>query len=225
MINELWIVNFSDEVFDCGFTPEGPRVLSIIMHRTATILGIELSDHCKRALLRMKPNDPTPFHFHATCITILGEKVKHMNIIDHAQGYISPTCGFSAINKFEGALVSSPMNKFTLRNLAKEYILYWKSRGESTQSQTDFIDYLYQTAIKADPKDSHTLAQYAHFCFEFSDSVAAIEKSEEFFLRSISADTRHEWVIEKYGQMLKALALNKDCETIFQFHHHVSQKL
>jgi len=111
------------------------------------------------------------------------ERVKHMNIIDHAQGYILKITAYRAakdethdlliraMKRFESALKSNPTNKYTLRNLAHvQDSLYDLSNIEVESLPSIHLNTLlhscvryYKAAIRADPSDVFTLSQYASF--------------------------------------------------------------
>jgi len=162
--------------------------------------------------------------FDRTDLIELGETIKHTNIIAHAQGYIYKSLATMMSNsqnaikffkmateKFEEALNSNPTNKLTLRNCADVLLRVYLKRpsGPSlsiTSSEVEYINSLYLKAIRSDPRDTHSLYQYAAFlqlCGEH-------DKSQDYFIKSIAADPDHYTAVEHYGCLLNSLHLGEE---------------
>eukprot|EP00026_Physarum_polycephalum_P000237 Phypoly_transcript_00237.p1 GENE.Phypoly_transcript_00237~~Phypoly_transcript_00237.p1 ORF type:complete len:1263 (+),score=191.32 Phypoly_transcript_00237:1964-5752(+) len=118
----------------------------------------------------------------------LSEKIKHMNIIDHAQGYLFRMQSFSsdiseatsylerAIKRFNSALKSNPTNKYTLRNMAQAYYTLYRveTRKENYELPSIHLhphlhlaDRYYRDCLRADPTDIFSLDQYSSFLVVF----------------------------------------------------------
>jgi len=214
----------SDTVFGNQSTNQAPmRALGLSIDRLITSLGIQVSPPFITALRQPRGMEEIiRYGFPRAAITGISEVLKHMNIISHAEGYTLKQFSFFdvsvqqlVISKFEQALNSSPLNKVTLRNLAVEYQNMWsrenlafdkkeqiyaeRQRKPLNVSQRQYISHLYKLAIDSDPKDTHTLYQYAEY---FLEHLGDLEGAEEYFLRSLIADVKHYQAYRDYYSLL-----------------------
>jgi len=159
-------------------------------------------------------------------VTGMGDSVKHMNIISHAHGYVlkHELQHMDAIEHFEAALNSSSYNKVTLRNLASEYKEIW-GKDISKQASTDpaakvkirHIENLFSLAVEADPHDTHTWFQFAHF---LEGVMGKSYKAMECALQSLIADILHDESAVLYVMILARLNLEAEKNSFAQLWEH-----
>jgi len=140
-------------------------------------------------------------------ITGIGQKVKHMNIISHAEGWLlRPDDPELALKKFDIARDSLPLNKYTLRNFASLAVdlEQKKNQGQklSERAFIIYIKYIYNLALEEDPKDTHTLYQYGHFL----NLIGSYQKAEEYLTQAIQAHPGHK---EAWLELLKCFLSSK----------------
>ncbi|PRP82853.1 hypothetical protein PROFUN_04716 [Planoprotostelium fungivorum] len=135
------------------------------------------------------------------------ERVKHMNIVSHAEGFVlklkaakklAPESGHLyslAIDRFRKALSSNPDNKNSLRNLADCY--------EFVDASEEANIY-YQRAIDCDPHDTYTLFKYA--CFLDKNER---ENPEEYYLQALEGDPNNASALCVYADWL-AFTVNNE---------------
>lgn len=114
----------------------------------------------------------------------LTEKVKNINIVALAQGYVLKTKVLSnpsehnerirdmAIQKFEEAIISMPNNSVVLSHLGDLY----KNKGDHSRA----ADY-YLQAMRVNPKDPTILYKYANFL----TSCNNFEVAEKFYKEAL----------------------------------------
>jgi len=142
----------------------------------------------------------------------IGQKIKHMNIISHAEGWLLRSDDPElALKKFDTARDSLPLNKFTLRNYANLVIDLEekKRRGAVDQRKSyepdlvKYADYIYKLALEEDPKDTHSLYQYGHFL----NTTGQYSKAEEYLIQAIEAHPLHK---EAWSELLQCFSNEKD---------------
>ncbi|KAL6059841.1 Clu domain-containing protein [Balamuthia mandrillaris] len=165
----------------------------------------------------------------------MGLRVKHMNIISHAQGmslYLKGNMLFAsnpinaerffkrATEKFEEVLSVEPNNsdvlcycaemamrfmEGSLNNLAD---IHFSFENEMAQRANSY----YLRAITANPMDSFCCFQYA----QFLDKCSKIDEAEEFYLRSLEIDPTNVACLQEYGNFLTLKCGNdKEAERFF----------
>ena len=165
----------------------------------------------------------------------IGERVKHMNIIAHAQGFYYHIKGLTnrvedplsskrfyeiAISKFEEALDSNPNNKEILMSIALTWILSieedYRNVPNAIFSKDDprvkkAQEYSLR-AISAEPKyDFFSMFRYAQFlekCGEYTDA-------EDYFLMALEVDPNNTGCLHSYGNFLSALGLHDEAERFY----------
>jgi len=153
-------------------------------------------------------------------ITGIGQKVKHMNIISHAEGWLlrhdDPEI---ALQKFDIARDSLPLNKYTLRNYASLTVdsEQKKHQGQKLTERAfiQYVKYLYNLALEEDPKDTHTLYQYGHFL----NLIGNYQKAEEHLIQAIQAHPGHK---EAWLELLKCF-LNSKQENLHNKYRSIVQ--
>jgi len=144
--------------------------------------------------------------FDVTYLEELCVSVRHMNIVALAQGYVlkskarernggldkSRLCRM-AIEKFKEALSDNPGDKRVLRELADSADII----GDTTLANE-----YYRRAISADHKDANTLFKYAVF---LEESMKDKKGAEEFYLRALEHNPRHDHCLQRYGDFLESL--------------------
>lgn len=190
---QTWNDSISEFSLGIGTNCSGPVVLPLMTDRIASNLGIQFSltfieflhslnvTFIENALKHKIPL-LSPQH-----VISMNPRTKQMNLLDHAQGYILKATNsqktnkrvtrlqdLSALNCFENALESSPLNKITLRNLARLYFRYWKLvlvDGVLTEHHEKYLGYLWEMAERSDPNDTHTLFQYSAYLWTLGNEI------------------------------------------------------
>merc|ERR1712146_65127 len=134
----------------------------------------------------------------------LGCRVKHLNIVERALGYILKTKARKhgldpnarrrllkqAMSKFDAALESDPDNKGTLRNYSDVLALL----GADARA-----DFYYRRALDVDPRDTTTLFAYAVFL----ENCCRFAEAEAFFLRCLEIDNFNDHAMQTYGYFVE----------------------
>lgn len=207
----------------------------MLFARIAAMLGLDLKKaHLRRLYAcNMQPPRSHSHVLHTLHVRQLGERVKHVHIISHAEGYAlrrtaAPDDVLSvalARNKFEEALNAATSNKgapprhtpaytaVTLRNCAACWTLLLEQhvqaadvaeREERRCADLRYIRTLYEAAVAADPRDTHTLFQYGDFLLSMCD---AYDEAEDCLLRSLEADATQVPAWEAYLRLLEKVGL------------------
>jgi len=154
----------------------------------------------------------------STDLKRIGQNIKHMNIVEHAQGYIFRERGWCflesditsafkylkmALDKFSMALENNP-DVVLLHNCTEVMILLWRIKKRLTVpldstwvKQTE--EYL-KRAIKINPSNSKTLYLYAQF---FRYCTKEMEQAEDFYLRALDINPNYIECLRKYGGFLE----------------------
>jgi len=82
---------------------------------------------------------------------------------------------------------------------------------EMHNSAKQWIDYLFQSAVSSDPKDTHTLYQYANFYC----TLHLYSQAEDYLLKSIKADKEHISALSLYVTLLLHCKLYEDVYFIY----------
>eukprot|EP00339_Tiarina_fusa_P014815 CAMPEP_0117008164 /NCGR_PEP_ID=MMETSP0472-20121206/7777_1 /TAXON_ID=693140 ORGANISM="Tiarina fusus, Strain LIS" /NCGR_SAMPLE_ID=MMETSP0472 /ASSEMBLY_ACC=CAM_ASM_000603 /LENGTH=224 /DNA_ID=CAMNT_0004710125 /DNA_START=1168 /DNA_END=1839 /DNA_ORIENTATION=+ len=164
----------------------------------------------------------------------IGLRVKHMNIISHAQGFVLQMKGAMAwahdpiaaerfynmaITKYEEALDTNPNDYQALIRCAEiaTQFIEGHARGVAAMKyniempQVQYANMLYQRAVTANPNDSYGLYRYA----QFLDKCNIPETAEEMFLRSLEADPENVACLQEYGNFLSENSKHDIAELFF----------
>jgi len=157
---------------------------------------------------------PTPFHL--TELLEIGVRVRHLNIVALAQGYVLKNNARSkssaenttrlcelAITKFKQALQDNPGDKRALSELADTCAIL----GDNISARE-----YYLRAIAADPVDVNTLFRYAVF---LEDKMQLMPDAEEFYLRTLEINPRHDHCMQRYGHFLEHQGDPDEAEKFF----------
>merc|ERR1712137_288158 len=175
-----------------------------------------------RSTLNEFSHDPSIFAFkspfHNTELAELGVRIRHLNIVALAQGYMLKDSARShssvsaentirlcklAIEKFKQALEDNPGDKRALNELADTCVIL----GDHEEAR----DY-YLRAITADPLDSNTLFRFAVFL----EGINSFQEAEEYYLRTLEVNPKHDHCLQRYGHFLECQG-NPDAAEEFYF--------
>jgi len=210
-------LQLSDSIWKCDF--ENGK--NLFFDRIQALMGFQIPQHYLNQIYN-KANFGDLISRHK--ISSLGERIKHMNIISHAEGYVTKYMSvfeapYLALLKFEEALNSSPLNKVSLRNSASCALTIIQQQTPPSPSvleaKQEYINDLLDMALKVDPLDTHTLFQYG----QFLNYVGKCAESEEFLLRAIECEPSHILVLENLALLYKKLGWIdelKACEEVRQ---------
>jgi len=195
----------------------------------STRLSKDLEEHRNNWLSRgEQPFDDTD-------LKEIGLRVKHMNIITHAEGYFFKLKGSiywdrdplvakrffrKATKKFFEALDIDPNNSDTLCNIAeiKQRLIEGESRGlahikfKQTDPEVIQAHEYYSRAIQANPLDATALFRYA----EFLERCDQMELAEEHYLRSLEVDSHNMACLHEYGNFLTEAGHFEEAEKFYQ---------
>jgi len=133
----------------------------------------------------------------------MGQKIKHMNIISHAEGWLLKNNDpESALRKFEKARSSLPLNRYTLRNFASTYIKVVEKKKSPIPNDKDlvfYIKYLFTLALEEDQHDTHTLYQFGQALNKLGQYGDALE----YLTRAVEEHKEHK---EAWDELLTCLA-------------------
>eukprot|EP00028_Trichosphaerium_sp_Am-I-7-wt_P009830 CAMPEP_0168531082 /NCGR_PEP_ID=MMETSP0405-20121227/15165_1 /TAXON_ID=498012 /ORGANISM="Trichosphaerium sp, Strain Am-I-7 wt" /LENGTH=203 /DNA_ID=CAMNT_0008555675 /DNA_START=51 /DNA_END=658 /DNA_ORIENTATION=+ len=172
--------------------------------------------------------------FDDTDLEEIGERVKHMNIIAHAQGFFYHIKGMGirvedpgtskkfyevAIEKFGEALNSDPNNKEILLSIALTWILWIEEDYSDTNAKFNRHDPKVKKAeeyslraISADPKyDAFSLFRYA----QFLEHCGRLDGAEDYYLQSLEADPNNPGCLHCYGNLLTEKGQHEEAEKLF----------
>jgi len=166
----------------------------------------------------------------------IGERVKHMNIINHAQGYFFHIKGLSfrvenpttaknfyevAIDKYQEALDSDPNNKEILLSMALTYILMIEegykyvpnARFSLDDPMVQKAEEYSLRAINAEPKyDSFSAFRYA----QFLERCGKLDSAEDYYLMALEADPNNAGILWSYGMLLSEKGFHDEAELFFK---------
>eukprot|EP01103_Thecamoeba_quadrilineata_P017072 TRINITY_DN5918_c0_g1_i1.p1 TRINITY_DN5918_c0_g1~~TRINITY_DN5918_c0_g1_i1.p1 ORF type:complete len:585 (+),score=95.88 TRINITY_DN5918_c0_g1_i1:3-1757(+) len=172
--------------------------------------------------------------FDDTDLKEIGLRVKHMNIIAHAEGVFFKVKGNvnwdrdpvvskrfyrKATKKFLEALDTDPNNSDTLCNMAEvsQRLIEGESRGlahmkfaetdPAVQETQDF----YLRAIRSNPNDATALFHFA----QFLDKCNRPKEAQDYYLRSLEADPYNLDCLHEYGNFLAEYGDQDDAEKFY----------
>eukprot|EP01105_Mastigella_eilhardi_P015608 TRINITY_DN3574_c0_g1_i1.p1 TRINITY_DN3574_c0_g1~~TRINITY_DN3574_c0_g1_i1.p1 ORF type:complete len:593 (-),score=166.43 TRINITY_DN3574_c0_g1_i1:44-1822(-) len=165
----------------------------------------------------------------------IGQRVKHMNIISYAQGYLFKHQGSllfgtdpltaqrfftMSMQKFEESLDTDPNNADTLCNFGDvlsltiegeaKHLSYLKYTLNNPKVQQ--VQQYYKRAIELNPNDPHFLFRYAQF-FEKCDKP---EQAEQLYLRSLQLNPNNSDCLQEYGNFLNEKGETDVAEQFFK---------
>ena len=154
--------------------------------------------------------------FHLTELLEMGVRVRHLNIVALAQGYVlkngarsnssaenaTRLCELAKI-KFKQALEDNPGDKRALSELADTSAILNDYQGAREY---------YLRAIAIDQKDVNTLFRYAVF---LEDKMKLMPEAEEFYLRTLESNPRHDHCLQRYGHFLECQGDPDEAEKFF----------
>lgn len=202
--------------------------LNLVFHRVRAMMGLQFTHDRQYGWELESP-------FNDTDLKHVGNKVKHMNIISHVQGFFWQINGLmarssnvaglargyykAAIDKYEEALDLNPENKDVLRNLALTWMLLIDEDTKPSQGfNTDdwrlqkVREYILR-AISAPPKyDSLSLFRYANLL----SRCGSKEEAEDYYLQSLEADPNNTGCLHEYGEFLSEQGLDHEAEQFYR---------
>eukprot|EP01119_Soliformovum_irregulare_P021321 TRINITY_DN7074_c0_g1_i2.p1 TRINITY_DN7074_c0_g1~~TRINITY_DN7074_c0_g1_i2.p1 ORF type:complete len:833 (+),score=208.66 TRINITY_DN7074_c0_g1_i2:91-2589(+) len=200
--------------------------LSCVLRRFEKLVGMRLSPRTQNPEVFFTQ---TPFF--DTDLDTLPLRVKHMNIINFAEGFFFEFEGLThrvddpisaqrfyqmAIDKFGEALDSNPNNKDLLLNVALTWTLALEiAEGNTFPAENGAVlramEY-YLRAISAPPRyDSHSLFLYAYFL----ERCGKYETAEDYYLLSLEADPNNPACLLQYGNFLSERQKHVEAEKFF----------
>ena len=190
----------------------------VIILRLQKMFGLKFSsDAMKNFAISTKFDSPTPIN--RTDLDQIGERIKHMNIISHAEGYLLMLSGIQsrstnkessisslqmAIEKFEEVLNSNQNNKITLLHCSRALLLLneitrsGSKRNKQDQHIVRARQYLLH-ALQIDPSDPRTITQYA----QFLQSCGEVGEAEKYFVNALEISPDDRDIKMAYGSFLE----------------------
>lgn len=239
-IKEDLIANFTDPLSEQELeesyplkvrTKEGElddTFINRVFERVQKMMGLQFAQSRSFNFHTEKP-------FNDADLESIGERVKQMNIISHAQGFFYQINGLLsrvedpmsakrfyeiAIKKFEEALDSNPNNKDLLLSISLTLFLSieeeYRDRPNAKFPQNDprvkKAEEYSLRAISAEPKyDSFSLFRYAQFLERCNKMNAA----EDYYLQALEADPSNPGCLHCYGNFLSEMGLHEEAEKFY----------
>eukprot|EP00007_Cunea_sp_BSH-02190019_P003726 CAMPEP_0174236740 /NCGR_PEP_ID=MMETSP0417-20130205/5774_1 /TAXON_ID=242541 /ORGANISM="Mayorella sp, Strain BSH-02190019" /LENGTH=1527 /DNA_ID=CAMNT_0015315423 /DNA_START=44 /DNA_END=4627 /DNA_ORIENTATION=- len=195
----------------------------MLFNRVRVMAGLHFSDAVVARFegrSRWNPREPIAF----LDLEVLGDRVKHMDFIDDAEGSFFQYKGLQdddpvfkqdmfvkAIDKYQLALSSAPNDKNTLINCATTYLKLLETQARmKMKSSSQFVvldpqdpltmkvDQYFLRARDEDQKDPRTLTLYADFLVR----CERYERAEDIYLRAIETDPSYRFASLSYGLFL-----------------------
>eukprot|EP01127_Copromyxa_protea_P011133 TRINITY_DN2779_c1_g2_i1.p1 TRINITY_DN2779_c1_g2~~TRINITY_DN2779_c1_g2_i1.p1 ORF type:complete len:1346 (-),score=201.42 TRINITY_DN2779_c1_g2_i1:119-3904(-) len=237
------IINFSESLSEEELQPTfhlklrkpnseiNTEFLYSLYSKVTQMLGMKFGFGPSRAsnFLNKEPFDDTD-------LDNIGEHVKHMNIISHAQGYFYHVKGLAnriedpevarnfygiAIEKFSEALNSDPNNKEILLSMSLTWTLMIEdsykhipnAKFERSDPKVKKAEEYSLRAIFAEPKyDSFSLFRYA----QFLEKCGRFDDAEDYYLMALEADPDNAGCLHCYGSLLSDRGFEEDAEKFFR---------
>ena len=153
--------------------------------------------------------------FHVTDLDEIGVRVRHLNIVALAQGYVlknqARKCQLDeknserlcklALEKFKQALSDNPGDIRALRELAD---------ASNILGDKEAADMYYKRATTIS-NDANTLFKYAVFLEE----NRKIQEAEEYYLLTLEKDLKHDHCFQRYGHFLENQGNPESAEQFF----------
>jgi len=141
-------------------------------------------------------------------IKSMGQKLKHMNIISHAEGWLlKNTDPETALRKFDKARSSLPLNRYTLRNYASTYLKVVEKNNPPIPRDSEivfYMKYLFNLALEEDPEDTHTLYQFG----QALNKVGQYSDALEYLVRAVECHEEHKQAWDEIVVCLANLSID-----------------
>jgi hypothetical protein len=204
------------------YTWDGVDLRCLLVERLQQMMGIKFSQQTEKDLFvdysgKLERSKP----FSRTDLEGIGERIKHMNIVSHAEGYLLVVKAMqcratdsstaiaslrSAIQKFEEVLNSNTNSKITLKHCARALLLLDEELRRQSRAAFDTHNpnilrsrKYFLKALEIDPNDPTTLCQYA----QFLQLCGEVESAEEHFLRALELDPTDVEAMRSYAALLE----------------------
>jgi tetratricopeptide (TPR) repeat protein len=208
--------------------------LHVVFARMQQILGFSLKPAIDAQLLNFAVfvrlcGKPSPFRF--SDFDDLGMRVKHMNLVSYAKGFLYLSQGLDArasdpkaasrflqmsIKNFEDALADNTSSKVTLRACAKALFYYdeetrraqFQKRGRQSASGDESSSGVSQYLARADLYFRRAIladpgdAESLWLFAAFLDRTGNKPAAEECYKRALKADPHHVEALKGYGDFL-----------------------
>jgi len=227
------IVNFPESLSpqedSDSFTlkPKNGKTMMLLFERIKKIMGLKF--------IKREYNFNLESQFDDTDLENIGERVKHMNIIAHAQGFFYHIKGMgcrvedpmsskkfyeAAIEKFEEALDSDPNNKEILLSIALTWILsieedYKKvpnAKFSPDDPKVKKAEEYSLRAISVVPKyDAFSLFRYA----QFLERCNRLDSAEDYYLMALEVEPNNPGCLHCYGNLLTQTGLHEEAEKFY----------
>jgi len=169
----------------------------LLFDRIQKMLGFKVNN----TFLKLVYNG-TAKELNSLSIKRMGQKIKHMNIISHAEGWLlKNTDPEAALRKFEKARSSLPLNRYTLRNFASTYIKVVEKKQSPIPDDKHlvfYIKHLFNLALEEDQHDTHTLYQFGQALNKLGKYGYAVE----YLIRAVEEHKEHK---EAWDEILTSL--------------------
>ena len=214
-----------------GAIHQMPAGTSLLLMRIVSQMGLAFSDRVTTPIRESLTRRQTATlltkraAFDVGDLQELGERVKPLNIIPEAQGYVAIHHAKAAITLadqmhyyglavsfFSEALAGNTVSKSLLRSYAGVLLDVELAAGRplelGTGTQAQRISELYHEALRHDPEDSFTLGQYGLFLSKCN----RLEDAKLAYLRSILCNPNEECV-QRYCMLLATADADELFET------------
>jgi tetratricopeptide (TPR) repeat protein len=203
------------------------RLQKLVGFQFTPLAAGELQNNLNQRLERPKP-------IQRTDIASMGERIKHMNIIGNAEGFLLMTKGLQSrvrdtaeainfltmsISKFEEVLNSNTNSKVTLLHCARTLVALDEELRRQNNNEEFSFDSLrinraneyFLRAVDIDPNDPLTLYHYA----QFLEMCNKYDLAEEYYLQVLEQDPNYEEALHAYGILLEDRGEHEFAEKFF----------
>jgi hypothetical protein len=195
----------------------GGLAMGVLWRRFESMTGLKVAEHVAIDIVEAPDSffaQPRPFE--SGDVVRLGLRVKSLNVVEHAQGYISKVHGVEALKAgrvavaerlfrhsyvlLQSALSRNLLSKVTLRNLGQVVEgfavchLHRTGRSEADRDADPLLRELiglmrelFSRALSCDPSDGHSLVQLAGMHERWTGDE---QKALELYRASLAADPR-----------------------------------
>jgi len=192
--------------------------LQLLFVRLSEMLGLEWTKTCRLECESDSPPFTSASPFDITDLSAISPKVKHMGIVDQAEGSVllhkamqregdarNRLLGMAA-ERFDAAARANPSDALSLRELA-----VIKTLTNETYVARD----AFERSLAANPDDHVTLLHYAELLMRDDIVERDIELAQECLHRSLAAEPGQPNALSAYGKLLEKQQLLDESKILY----------
>ena len=200
---------------------KGKKDFNNLFNIVQRVCLLEFSESSKNMFSKIENSFQMENPFHLSDLERVAVRVRHMNIIALALGYVlknqarelkqegstvaSARLCKLAIEKFKVALSDYPSDKRALREMADTLLLLGEKNSDLIAEE------YYIKALQVDAKDVNTMFKYAVFLEERD----RFKEAEDYYLKALEIDPFNDHCLQRYGHFLEAEGNLDAAEALF----------